>query len=361
MNFYNEIDPYAADWLQNLITAGQIGEGKVERKSIRDIKPGELEGHTQCHFFAGIGGWPLALRLAGWPATESVWTGSCPCQSFSAAGEQAGLADDRNLWPPWFDKIRIGRPDTIFGEQVGNAIGFGWLDGISADLEREGYTVGACLLGAHSVGAPHIRQRLYWVAYTKDSNGRSGISEEKTGIRALGQRGGGSTGGSLAGWVGESFQSRLEGQPRNGNGRNKSRRDDTIEGGSAAQTSAHGGLADTSSERRQQESRSASSDERADGRQSDRDYQSAGDEQDGREDFWSRYDLVPCGDGKARRVISSAQLLAAGLSPSLAVLCPSGTFPQRTQILRGIGNAIVPQVAAEFIKAFMEVRDARTA
>jgi len=52
----------------------------------------------------------------------------------------------------------------VFGEQVEAAVGFGWLDRLSADLEAEGYAVGSCVLGAHSAGADHQRQRLYWVA-----------------------------------------------------------------------------------------------------------------------------------------------------------------------------------------------------
>jgi DNA (cytosine-5)-methyltransferase 1 len=65
-----------------------------------------LRGFTQCHFFAGIGVWSYALRLAGWPDDRPVWTGSCPCQPFSAAGKGAGFADERHLWPAWHHLIR---------------------------------------------------------------------------------------------------------------------------------------------------------------------------------------------------------------------------------------------------------------
>lgn len=66
--FYNEIDPYAAEWLRRLIDAGHIAPGVVDTRSIEDIHPAELHGFTQCHFFAGIGVWSRALRLAGWLA-----------------------------------------------------------------------------------------------------------------------------------------------------------------------------------------------------------------------------------------------------------------------------------------------------
>ena len=164
MNYYNENDPKAAEWLRELIRQGIIPNGIVDTRSICDVRASDLAGFTQCHFFAGISGWSLALQLAGWPSDRPVWTGSCPCQPFSASGKGKGADDERHLWPVFRDLIRECRPEHVFGEQVANAVGHGWLDGVSTDLEAEGYAVGAVVLGAHSVGAPHIRQRLYWVA-----------------------------------------------------------------------------------------------------------------------------------------------------------------------------------------------------
>ena len=162
--YYNEIDKYAADWLRNLIAAGHIAPGIVDTRSIEDVYPSDLKGFTQCHFFAGIGVWSLALRRAGWPDDRPVWTGSCPCQPFSAAGKGAGFADERHLWPAWFHLIRECRPVAIRGEQVASADGLAWLDLVLADLEGEGYAAGAVDLCAAGVGAPHIRQRLWIVA-----------------------------------------------------------------------------------------------------------------------------------------------------------------------------------------------------
>jgi len=167
--YYNEIDPFAAQWLRNLIKAGLIADGDVDDRSIEDITPADLAGYTQCHFFAGIGVWSRALRSAGWPDDRPVWTGSCPCQPFSAAGKGTGTADERHLWPAWFYLIEQCRPAVVFGEQVEAAIKHGWLDLIQADLEGEGYACGATVLGAHSVGAPHIRQRLWFVAHSNAS------------------------------------------------------------------------------------------------------------------------------------------------------------------------------------------------
>jgi DNA (cytosine-5)-methyltransferase 1 len=162
--YYNEIDPFAAAWLRELIKAGLIADGEVDERSIELVQPDDLRGFVQCHFFAGIGGWSYALRLAGWPDDRAVWTGSCPCQPFSAAGRGDGERDSRDLWPAWFRLWCECRPVVGFGEQVEGAARGGWLDRLCADLEGEQYAVGACVLGAHSVGAFHRRQRLYFVA-----------------------------------------------------------------------------------------------------------------------------------------------------------------------------------------------------
>ncbi len=123
--YYNEIDPFAAEWLKNLMKNRQIMEGEIDTRSISKVLPADVAGFRRCHFFAGIGGWDYALRLAGWPDDSPVWTGSCPCQPFSSAGKQKGHDDERHLWPEWFRLIRECRPPTLFGEQVANSLTFG--------------------------------------------------------------------------------------------------------------------------------------------------------------------------------------------------------------------------------------------
>ncbi|WGM05996.1 DNA cytosine methyltransferase [Arsenophonus nasoniae] len=164
--WYNDTDPYVGQWLRNLIAAGHIAPGDVDERSIEEIKPDELQGYTQCHFFAGIGTWSYALRKAGWSDDHPVWTGSCPCQPFSAAGKGKGFADERHLWPAFFHLIQQCKPGVIFGEQVASPDGLAWLDLVQTDLEAAGYTTAAFDLCAAGFGAPHIRQRLYWVADT---------------------------------------------------------------------------------------------------------------------------------------------------------------------------------------------------
>ena len=163
--YYNEIDPYAADWLRNLIAAGHIAPGDVDERSIEDVHPDDLRPYTQCHFFAGIGVWSYALRRAGWPDDRPVWTGSCPCQPFSAAGKGTAFDDERHLWPAWHWLIQECRPPVVFGEQVASKDAEPWLDLVSTDLEAVAYAVAACAFPSASVGAPHIRDRTYFMAH----------------------------------------------------------------------------------------------------------------------------------------------------------------------------------------------------
>lgn len=162
--YYNEIDPYAAQWLRNLIAAGHIAPGEIDERSIVDVQPDDLKGFTQCHFFAGIGGWSLALRNAGWTDDRPVWSGSCPCQPFSGLGKQAGFDDPRHLWPQFRRLVEERRPSVLFGEQVARATD--WLRLVRGDLEAMEYSVGAIPVEAASAGADHIRDRFWFVADT---------------------------------------------------------------------------------------------------------------------------------------------------------------------------------------------------
>lgn len=174
MNYYNDNEPFVGKWLEDLIAAGELSYGPVDSRNITEVLPDGLEAFTQCHFFAGIGGWPLALKWAGWPDDAPVWTGSCPCQPFSQAGKRKGQADERHLWPEFLRLITECRPPVIFGEQVGGPLGRQWLTGVYADLEEIDYRVPRDEQGnyefydipAAGTGAPHIRQRLFWVADT---------------------------------------------------------------------------------------------------------------------------------------------------------------------------------------------------
>lgn len=169
--YYNEIDPFAAQWLRNLIAAGHIAPGDVDERSIVDVRADDLRGYTQCHFFAGLGGWPFAFRLAGWPDSRPGWTGSCPCQPGSVAGRQRGFADERHLWPFWRKLVAERRPATIFGEQV--AAWSAWLALLRGDLEAMDYAMGAIPMEAASAGGHQLRDRYFFVARSNDAKWRS--------------------------------------------------------------------------------------------------------------------------------------------------------------------------------------------
>ena len=206
--YYNEINKHAAEWLRKLIANGQIAPGDVDERSIEDVRADDLVGYTQCHFFAGIGGWSLALRLANWPDDREVWTGSCPCQPYSVAGRGLADADPRNLWPQFRRLIAERRPPGVFGEQVAGKAGRSWFAGVRGDLEALGYAAGGADLCAAGVSAPHIRQRLYWVAHL-DQTGWRDLAQGATGSECDGLRAHG-----LGGWVGhwdrEGKQTRFE-------------------------------------------------------------------------------------------------------------------------------------------------------
>ena len=227
--WYNEIDPYAAQWLRNLISAGHIAPGDVDERDIRDVHPDDLRRYSQCHFFAGIGVWSHALRLAGWPDDRPVWTGSCPCPPFSAAGKGQQCpacgskrnlchprktghfvclacgcdrhADARHLWPEFSRLIRERDAPVVFGEQVASADGRLWLDVVSADLRLASYGFAGADLCAAGVGAPHIRQRLWWVGERLADAARSGRREERAhaGRQPVGNRTEGFPAGSCTG------------------------------------------------------------------------------------------------------------------------------------------------------------------
>jgi len=379
VNFYNEIDRQAAAWLRELIRAGLIPAGVVDERSIKDIEPAELEGFRKCHFFAGIGGWPYALRLAGWglggeiAAEAEVWTGSCPCQPFSVAGQNKGTDDERHLWPAFRWLIAQRQPATVFGEQVASKSGRKWLDGVRADLEAMGYVVGAADLCAASKGAPHIRQRLFWVA---DLYG-DGCDKRRAGITEAG--GNGAIGSSrLADAAGPRFSQR---QNAGAGGKDESEGGRGVEfergggvGGLANAKSDGRGICDAANQWAPDAQVNTSTNASNSGIDRSRpDVERVGDavepglerlagDGDGRNEprrdetqkagpvaatSWDDYELIPCGDKKTRRIESGVCPLADGVSG-------------RVGLLRGYGNAIVPRVAAEFVRAFMEVKKGRS-
>ena len=368
--YYNEIDPYAAAWLRNLIKDGHIADGVVDERSISDVKPEELFEFTQCHFFAGIGVWSHALRSAGWEDSRPVWTGSCPCQPFSGAGNRKGVADKRHLWPHWFHLIEQCRPSTVFGEQVASKDGLGWIDLVQADMEGADYAIGAFDLCSAGFGAPHIRQRLWFVADTDNPRSQGWISRGSDTQRQdqHGHVGRGGTTDRLAYAESEQGASRDHGgEPREtgepqqiqsgGSGSGTVGVGDTDHGGSqgSGETRVGQGVEHSGSQ-----STRASADVgvdnaigngRHEGRFGDHGsndrQQPDPDVEDGRakqtNGAWSDVDWLLCRDGKWRPVEPDTFPLAHGATA-------------RVGRLRAYGNAITSPVAQGLIESYMEVR-----
>lgn len=319
--YYNEIDPFAAQWLRNLIAGGHIATGEVDERSIEDVTPDDLRGFTQCHFFAGIGVWSHSLRLAGWPDDKPVWTGSCPCQPFSAAGKGDGFDDERHLWPHFFHLISECRPQHVFGEQVASGNANTWFDLVQADLEGVGYAFGLVPFTSAGIGAPHIRERAYWVA---NSGG-----ERLNRIDSLLQR-------QESGRVTKSV---LE----------------------ASRDRNAGSVANTNSERSQRERENSNqerwegSDVRQTGLRCGTGFSSTL-EVNG---FWRDADWLLCRDGKWRPVEPGTFPLVDGAAARLGRV-ESGVArvasSNRVGRLKGYGNAINAQAAAAFIRAYMVSR-----
>lgn len=423
MIYANDIDKHAVHWLSKL----PLDIDVVDGRDIREIQGHEVAKYWQAHFFAGIGGWPLALDMAGWPMDITVWTGSCPCQPFSAAGKRKGVDDERHLWPEFRRLINECRPPVVIGEQVASKAGRDWLATVRADLEDMGYAVGAADLCAAGVGAPHIRQRLFWVAYRsstgleewseqsarkecqatqrssddsgmahatsssgpkheRESRGRQSTSYDATinpcnsgrmgdtnsqrqsavrgvseGARVVAERSiddrlgdsqsdrgkswsglhtQGTWGGrSMPSGTGDGLANRDSGRLKKYSQRNIATQrpeQQTSCGRDAHRCSDIRGLGDSASKRPR--------DSALDGVHRREEISGAWNGQSQRSSragCWDNVVYIPCRDGRYRPVKPGVRLLAHGVSGRVAQL-------------RGLGNAIVPKIAAEFVSAFME-------
>jgi DNA (cytosine-5)-methyltransferase 1 len=301
--YYNEYDPKAAAWLKKLIKNGLISDGEVDDRSITDVEPKDLIGFTQHHFFAGIGGWSYALRLAGWPDNREVCTASLPCQPFSIAGAGKGKSDERHLLPHFIELVKQCNFKTIFGEQVPGAIKHGWLDDLCLEMERENYAVGSIVLTAAGAGAPHIRQRLYWVADSINNGlqGYRGFEQEPI----------------QEGWERTSSSGIIP----------ISRFCDTQSNKEHAKPAR--GL-----------------------------YAESGDERNIND--WTNPEWIFCRDNKYRPIKPGIKPLANGLPKRMGhssytsePINANNTQEARVMRLKGYGNAIVPNVAASFISSFI--------
>lgn len=374
--YYNEFDPNAAAWLRQLIKMNLIANGIVDERSIIEVQPQDLAGFKQCHFFAGIGGWSLALRLAGIADHCPVWTASLPCQPFSVAGKQLGKSDERHLLPHFLKLFRACKPNVIYGEQVPGAIKHGWLDDLCDEMGAEGYTVRADVRTAAGAGSFHIRQRLYWMANSESArinrerissigtareiaasrrqqNGELVRFESRSAVSGMANIGSERLQGH-GGFEQEPIQGRREGTKRHDS------ESGTVSGMGDTEHNGHVTEQITASNVQPSEERRQdfSSESTGTGRSSD--VSSLSGCEKGRGE-WHDPDWIYCRDNKYRPIKPGLKPLVDGISKGVvrsgdisAPINADETQEARVMRLKGYGNAIVPQVAAQFIMEYME-------
>lgn len=298
--YYNENDPNACAWLGELQKQAVIKPGKIDPRSICDVKAEEIANFRTVHLFAGIGGWDYALTLADWPEEREIFTVSCPCQPFSVQGTNGGLLDERHLWPVVRNLIAQRRPAIVVGEQVASKDGRAWLAGVRFEMERMGYAFGGADLCAAGVRAPQIRQRLYWIGVF------NGMAYSQNNRLAWKQKATKQNGGRQLAPSGSI----------DGVGNPDSIQDNTSESGQ----SVFGARCHPAAWNRQRVRENLAIYPKR---------------------IWETFEVVPCRDGSFRRTEPGTFPLSNGVS-------------SRVGRLRGYGNAIVPDLAAEFIKAYLE-------
>lgn len=116
-----------------------------------------------------------------------ILTGGFPCQPFSQAGRRKGTADDRYLWPAMYEAIQLFRPEWVIAENVAGLVTWNngmVLETVCSDLEKEGYEVQPFIIPACAVGAPHRRDRVWIVGHAKH-NGQHGTKNGEGGTEGI--------------------------------------------------------------------------------------------------------------------------------------------------------------------------------
>lgn len=198
--YYSEIDPYCCRVLRKQIAAGNLPEGYVDERDIRDVRAEDLDGYDQVHLFAGFGGIPLGFRWAGMPDDFPIWTGGDPCQ----ANTKAGAPHDKghpDLGSEFMRLVAEVRPRLVLRENPAvtrRGAPWPWWR-IRDHLESLDYAVLPFRLRSCCLGADHPRERLFLLAELSDADrerleglDREGIAERfvcgETGDRIPRQR-----------------------------------------------------------------------------------------------------------------------------------------------------------------------------
>ena len=240
-----------------------------------------------------------------------IITAGYPCQPFSLAGKRRGAEDHRHIWPYIFSIIQTKRPSWCVFENVHGHVSMG-LDEVLSDLEGESYTARPFIIPACAADAPHRRNRV-WII------GRNVADTRHARVHQSGQ------------YADASQESE---QPRGVQWDGISRRQQTQILANASRLHSDG-----NEEHSQQSKRQES--QLGDSRGSDDVAYTASKRQQGSQLHGRPKDQ----DGQADRVDNSSQGNAQFWLPEPPVGRVANGIPRRVDRLRGLGNAIVPQIA----------------
>jgi len=322
---------------------------------------------THLDLFSGIGGFALAARWNGyrtlgfcdnepyaqavlkkhWPevpchkdirevrgelyAGVTLLTGGFPCQPFSVAGKQRGKDDNRYLWPEMLRVIQEAKPTWIIGENVAGIVNLA-LDQVCVDLEGQGYEVEPIIVPACAVDAPHRRDRVWIVAHS--AGGKRGGLQDKS--RTQGAQGGDQLPRDTSGLSGKLCAEDVADTFRlSEGGAHRSKERECIGGRQEQDISQRNEVGGNSSDSRENVADSVS--ERRCGGNSEREYA----EDAGQSSRDSR---------------DNSRGVATWLAEPNVGRVANG-IPNRTHRLKGLGNAIVPQVAAEIIRCINKIME----
>ncbi len=255
-----------------------------------------------------------------------ILTAGYPCQPFSQAGRRKGEEDPRHIFPYIMQIVASKRPSWCVFENVYGHVSMG-LDTALTAMEAEGYATRPFIIPAISVGAPHRRDRIFIVGRLADDTGRAGLSRSE---QAMGDSGGGGRGGFNGGRTGQEStdgcsdvaypnDEGLQGSVRQGQTGTQGQ-----SGGHVTQRSSDVAYADS---------------ERGCGGDTQR--QDAEDVGQPSRDSWN----------------VTGGVETWGVEPDVGRV--ANGIPKRVDRIRGLGNAIVPQIAKQIGLAIKETENVR--
>ena len=330
--------------------------GSRANRNVRTVCFSEIDPFCQAvlrHHWPGV---PIIddLRKFDYEGGCDLVTAGYPCQPFSVAGKQKGAADDRHLWPHVFEIVKRKRPAWCLFENVSGHVNLG-LDEVLLDLENEGYAARPLVIPACAVDAPHRRDRVWIVGHTThdrrnwgaEQAGREGTTDQSEQPKSSFR---GEARGSSQN-VADAKSAGSQARGRDGVGTtNRSRRNKGQSAGTSSKTDVadakkvHGQSSDIQGSQQRQDKGSL-------GERSSTLADASGTRGavglPGQDNWKKRYAEKPDNGSDRRDGWAASDNWA--VEPSVGRVAHG--VPNRVAQLRALGNAIVPQVAAEIMEA----------